>query len=131
MKTPKLGGHPKFYEILDKQAQLHSNKNHDYSGGQRDKPLSNFSRMSKLMQLYPDMDWSTPTSTALFQLIRQLDAALILYSRQLNSKVGEPVTSRLNDIAVLANLAQILYEEEISRHKDPLAPYLNNDKENK
>lgn len=31
-------GHPKFYELLDQMAELHSRKNHDYAG---DDPLSN------------------------------------------------------------------------------------------
>ena len=37
----KLNGHPDFYKLLDKMAEIHSAKNHDYSKGQKD-PLSNF-----------------------------------------------------------------------------------------
>lgn len=36
--TEKLHGHPRFYELLQEMADLHSRKNHDYSG---DDPLSN------------------------------------------------------------------------------------------
>jgi len=36
-------GDPRFYQLLEKMATIHSNKNHDYAG---DDPLSNF-RMSE------------------------------------------------------------------------------------
>jgi len=35
-----MHGHPKFYELLNKMASIHSAKNHDYSG--EEEPLKNF-----------------------------------------------------------------------------------------
>ena len=42
----KYYGHPMFYELLDKMKEIHSNKNHDYSG--EGDPFRNF-RMSEEM----------------------------------------------------------------------------------
>lgn len=39
VKAGKFHGHPMFYELLQKMAETHSAKNHDYSG---DDPLANF-----------------------------------------------------------------------------------------
>jgi predicted ATP-grasp superfamily ATP-dependent carboligase len=41
MKYKNFNGHKDFYKLLDKMAETHSQKNHDYSEGAKD-PLSNF-----------------------------------------------------------------------------------------
>ena len=39
-------GHPKFYEFLDKMAEVHSRKNHDYSGDED--PLKNLHAVDRI-----------------------------------------------------------------------------------
>lgn len=50
----KKHGHPKFYQILEEMAQLHSDKNHDYA--ESDRPLGNFERYEC------DWDWQRDES---------------------------------------------------------------------
>lgn len=105
-------GHPEFYKLLAHLAVLHNNKNRDYSGGDTNNPLGNFHRVAALKQLYPGFRWDTPFGTAMDFMFKQLDAALILYSRGAASVTGEPVSGRLIDVAVYALLGVILFEEE-------------------
>ena len=61
----KKHGHPKFYQILEEMAQLHSDKNHDYA--ESDRPLGNFERVADLVDKYNlfyecDWDWQRDES---------------------------------------------------------------------
>lgn len=98
----KEWGHPRFYEILDEIAELHSNKNHDYAG-EKD-PLANFRECERL-------------GLSAFQgcFVRMQDK----YMRLLNfiksgtfHVKGEGVIDTLRDLAVYSLIASILYEEE-------------------
>jgi hypothetical protein len=91
---------------------LHSRKNSDYAGGSESKPLGNFERVSIITKLYPGMDWDSPFGVALIYMLKQLDAALVLRSTKRESVTGEPVGSRLKDIANYAVIAMVLEEEE-------------------
>lgn len=105
-------GHPRFYEILKEQAQLHERKNTDYAKGGPQGPLGNFIRVAQIEAMYPGFDWATPFGVAMSYMLKQLDAAFMLYANKRDSVTGEPIQSRLNDVAVYANLARILHEEQ-------------------
>jgi len=94
-------GHPKFYELLDGMAKLHSEKNHDYAG--TDDPLKNL-RSSTRLGLEPFMG----------VLVRLQDkwSRLESYAKQGNLLVkGEGVEDTLMDNAVYSLLAIILLQE--------------------
>lgn len=112
IEVTELGGDPRFYKLLTELSDLHSRKNTDYSKGGSQGPLGNFQRVSQIKRLYQGLDWSSPLGTALDYLLKQLDAALILYTSGLESLTGEPVPSRLKDVAVYALLGMLLYEDE-------------------
>jgi hypothetical protein len=115
--TTVRNGHPKFYEILAKLADLHSAKNGDYAGGGR--PLGNFERVSALLKMYPGYPLDTTYGVALVYALKQLDAALWLMATGRRGKV-EGVPERLQDIAVYAMLAMVMYDEEIERNTQPV-----------
>lgn len=117
-RTLYPGGHPRFYEILQKQAELHDRKNTDYAKGSAQGALGNFHRTSTIMQLYPGMNWTSPEGIALNYMLKQLDAALVLKSTNRNSVTGEPFEARMLDVAVYANLAIILSEAQCDKSKD-------------
>lgn len=106
-------GHPRFFEILEQQAELHSKKNTDYAKGGKQGALGNFVRVSSIMRLYPGMDWDSPFGVAMCYMLKQLDAAFILRSTKRESVTGEPIPSRLLDVSTYVNIASILYEEEL------------------
>jgi hypothetical protein len=91
---------------------LHEKKNSDYAGGSESKPLGNFERVSAICRGYPGMDWDSPFGVAFIYMLKQLDAALVLRSTKRESVTGEPVGSRLKDIANYAVIAMVLEEEE-------------------
>lgn len=105
------GGHPRFHEIVEAMSDLHDRKNTDYASGMAEGPLGNFERVSKLMQMYPKMDWASPFGVAMCFMFKQLDAGLTLKSQNKGSLTGEPVSARLTDIAVYTVLGIILDEE--------------------
>ena len=111
----KKHGHPRFYEILEELAQLHSDKNHDYAVG--GDPLGNFKRRAAIYAMYPGLDLSDPAVVAMVDLMKQLDAALWFYSNKHEAKV-EGKLGRLRDIAVYAPIAMILEEEKGSEPED-------------
>lgn len=96
-----LNGHPRFYELLETIAELHSRKNSDYA--KKTDPLSNFKECE---------DFGIPAFNG--TLVRMSDK----WSRikQLTKKgsasvKGEAITDTLMDMSVYALLAIILYEE--------------------
>lgn len=105
------GGHPKFYQILNELAELHSRKNTDYAKGGKQGALGNFHRVSEFKQMYPNFDWTSSFGTAIDFMLKQLDALMILAATKRKSITGEPVEARLNDIIVYATIARILWEE--------------------
>lgn len=105
------GGHPSFHRIVNQMKQLHALKNSDYASGMKEGPLGNFLRTSTIQKLYPGMDWTSPFGVASSYMLKQLDAAFTLKSANKQSLTGEPVSSRLNDVAVYTVLMMILDEE--------------------
>lgn len=104
----KKHGHKKFYEILEELAELHSKKNFDYAGG--GDPLGNFQRCGEMIKaLLSDGDLSDMKSALIF-MSKQVDAVIDMIGKGRKEQV-EGITDKLNDIAVYAVLARILYEE--------------------
>ncbi len=117
---PIKNGDPRFYEILDELATLHSQKNADFSGGKNS--YVNFQHVSTIMGLYPGMDWASPLGVAMVYALKQLDAALMLASTQRKSETGEPISSRMRDIAVYAVIMEILSTPSSAAHPAQNSP---------
>lgn len=105
-------GHPDFIPMQIAKMELHSRKNADYTASDSSNPLGNFYRVSKIKQLYPNADWSTPLGTALDYMMKQLDAGLTLWSNNKESGTGEGIDSRFGDVSVYIDIARILSKEE-------------------
>jgi len=101
-------GDPRFYEIIADLGILHSAKNSDYAS--KEEPLRNFTTVGKAMEEYGIITpGNSATKTALMYAYKQWDAALKLLGRNEKGNI-EGITDRLNDIAVYAIIARILYE---------------------
>jgi len=111
----KKHGHPRFYEILEELAQLHSDKNYDYAAG--GDPLSDFKRRAAIYALYPGLDLSDPAVVALTDLMKQLNAALWFYSNKHEAKV-EGKRGRMRDVSVYSMINMILEEEKQKEEKE-------------
>ena len=105
----KRHGHPRFYEIQEELAKLHSDKNYDYAAG--GDPLGNFERRAAIYAMYPGLDLSDPAVVALLDATKQMEAVLWMYSNGHKAKV-EGKRSRMKDVAVLSVIDMILEEEK-------------------
>lgn len=97
----KLHGHPRFYELLQEMGELHSRKNHDYSG---DDPLSN---------LKSSVEIGIPAWKGI--LVRLMDkwARLKGFAKKGILEVkDESIRDTLMDNAVYSLLCIIIYEED-------------------
>ena len=101
MKENKYYGHPDFYKLLEEIKQIHSNKNHDYSG--EGDPFKNF----KLCENMNIPAWKGC-------LIRISDKFSRLCSFATKEKLevkDESMEDTLKDLAVYALICIILYRE--------------------
>lgn len=98
----KQWGHPEFYKLLDKIADLHSRKNHDYAG--IDDPLKNL-RASMRIGISPFMGVLIRLQDK-WSRIEQFANSGELFVKD------ESVKDTLMDNAVYSLLAIILYDEE-------------------
>jgi hypothetical protein len=110
-KEPKRYGHPKFHAMLAEIGDLHDKKNFDYAEGGEQGPLGNFTRVANIKRLYPGSGWSDAQGVALTYMLKQFDAALMIYTTGKTSQTGEGLKQRLTDVAVYALLTIILSEE--------------------
>lgn len=95
------GGHPKFYDILNDLAILHTRKNHDYA--EDSNPLSNLKRCEKL---------SIPPWVGCIVRMQDKFDRIENFAKMGFLKVAdETIIDTLNDLAVYAILCRILYEE--------------------
>lgn len=102
-------GDPQFYEIIIELAKLHNDKNADYAS--KEEPLRNFTVVGNALESYNILTKGYPaTKVALGYAYKQWDAALKLLGRSEKGNV-EGVSQRLDDIAVYAIIARILYEK--------------------
>jgi hypothetical protein len=108
MKKLFSNGDPEFYEIIVDLAELHHMKNGDYAS--KEEPLRNFTTVGKALEDYNILTKGNPaTKIALAYASKQWDAAFKLLGRSEKGDV-EGINQRLNDIAVYAIIARILYE---------------------
>jgi hypothetical protein len=94
-------GHPKFYELIEQMAELHSRKNHDYSGTAD--PLKNL-RSPLRIGISPFMGVLVRLQDKWSRLEQFANSGEMLVK-------GESVIDTLMDNAVYSLLAIILYEE--------------------
>jgi len=95
-------GHPEFIPILLDKMQLHSDKNHDYARGGN--PLGNFERVSKILELYPNLPLNHPVVIMLVYMLKQFDSVFWGLSQRIEHKV-EGFIPRLGDILVYSGIA--------------------------
>ena len=94
-------GDPRFYEILERLAQLHSDKNHDYAS--KEEPLSNLKRCKRVLP---------PWKGVIVRLTDKMDR-LLSYAEKGEYKVkDEGLKDTFYDMAVYSILGVILFEEE-------------------
>jgi hypothetical protein len=89
-------GHPRFYELLNEIAEIHSLKNHDYAG--KDNPLANLK----------EFGWKGIVVRLGDKYFRLKN---FVKSGELKVK-DESIIDTFKDTAVYSLLAIILYEEE-------------------
>ena len=97
--TPR-SGHPDFYQILEELADLHARKNQDYSG---DDPLLNF----KMCEHAGIPAWKG----VVVRLTDKMSRILTFAKKGTLEVKDEAITDTLQDMAVYAILALILYRE--------------------
>jgi len=108
-KDKKQYGHPGFYERLEEEGNLHSNKNRDYTAGVSSDPLSNFHRVSAILKIWGfDIP---PSLVAIIYSLKQEDAHMWMKSQGFEGKV-EGSHQRLMDKSVYSKIIDILEEEE-------------------
>jgi len=100
-------GHPKFYEMLEAMAELHSRKNHDYAG--TSDPLKNLRACGRL-ELKPFMGVMVRLQDKWSRLEEFVKSGKLMVK-------GESVKDTLMDNAVYSILAIILYEEQEEQEK--------------
>ncbi len=95
-------GHPRFYEILDKMAALHSSKAHDYATDED--PLTNFRMVGKATFRKPwQIAWQF-IATKFYRLVNLLGGV--------KDPSNESLEDSFMDMAVYCILAIIMREEE-------------------
>lgn len=102
-------GHPRFYELLEIESDLHSRKNKDYTKG--GDPMGNFKRVGNILSNYPGLDLSKPEVVALVYMLKQLDAFMWMTSQGYEGEV-EDRGKRLEDTGVYSKIIRIICEEE-------------------
>lgn len=96
----KIGGHPKFNQLLQEMAELHAKKDHDYAG---DKHLSNFEECEK---------FNIPAwKGVLVRLSDKWSRVKSLVKKGGNKVKDESLIDTLMDISVYALITIILLEE--------------------
>ena len=100
-----LSGHPRFYEILDRLKDLHSRKAAAYEG--TNPPYTNYKRAGER--------WfggrTGAVRYALMRLEEKLERIRNLILDETLPASSESLNDNLEDIAVIAIIAEILYEE--------------------
>jgi len=100
-------GHPRFYEILQNMADLHSRKNHDYSG--TEDPLKNLHAVEKI-GITPFMGVLVRLQDKWSRIEQFANSGKVLVK-------DESVIDTLLDNAVYSLLGIILLEEEKAKNK--------------
>ena len=101
----KYHGHPDFYKLLDEIREIHSNKNHDYSG--EGDPFRNF-KLSENMNV--------PAWKGCLIRISDKFSRLCSFAKKEEFKVkDENIEDTLKDMAVYSLICIILYRERVKQ----------------
>ena len=98
----KRFGHPRFYELVEAEAELHSRKAHDYAS-QAD-PLSNFRNVGAVTGLRPWQVGYVMIAVKFFRLVNIFTSG--------EDALNESPEDSLTDISVYSKLTRIMLEEE-------------------
>jgi len=105
----KFYGHPMFYELIEKEKQLHSDKNYQYAN--IEEPLGNFSRTAQLTsKLFKD-GINKPLAVAMVLMSKQIDAVYDMVGENKQNTI-ESIEDKFRDISIYAKLCIILHREE-------------------
>lgn len=109
-KTHKYYGSPAFYKLLEKMKEIHSDKNHDYSG--ENDPFKNF-KMSEIMGI--------PAWKGCLVRISDKFSRLCSFANKEEYKVkDENIKDTLMDLAIYSLICSILYDENLRKGKNPI-----------
>ena len=101
----RYSGHPDFYKLLDEIREIHSNKNHDYSG--EGDPVRNF-KLSENMNV--------PAWKGCLIRISDKFSRLCSFAKKEEFKVkDENIEDTLKDMAVYSLICIILYRERLNK----------------
>ena len=101
-------GHPKFYEILNELAELHSNKNFQYAS--QGDPLGNFHRCASMTSKILKDGINKPLATALMYMSKQIDGVYEIVGEG-KEGTADSLKDKLMDIAVYSVICMILNNE--------------------
>ena len=110
MKYPN--GHPLFLDLVLEELELHGNKNHDYAKGGN--PIGNFYRLADIMKLYPGFPIDTPEGSAVIQMLKQLDAAMWIMAKRIETKV-EGLDARFKDVGIFTKLVRCILRDKSTK----------------
>ena len=99
----------RFLELLAKEAELFTNKNHDYASGGSE--TGNFDRVASILTLYPTFPYNTRQGVAITYMLKQIDAIIWGLSQKITHKV-EGIQGRTEDVSVYAKLIRIMCERD-------------------
>jgi len=99
----EYSGHPMFYELLTKMAEIHSSKNKDYATGHHKDPLANF-KLSKQMGIPA---WKG----ALVRITDKISRLWSFAKKEDYAIKSESFEDTLIDLANYSLLCLILYKE--------------------
>jgi len=104
-------GSPKFYKLIEEEAELHDKKNADYA--EAGDVWGNFDRVAHLVDFYNLLNApiSTRVKVAIIYMLKQLDCALNAFGKGKKMKV-EGIKERFQDISVYSKIITILSEEK-------------------
>jgi hypothetical protein len=109
LKEMYPNGHPGFIKLAIDCMELHSQKNGDYAKG--GDPLGNFDRVSRIMQIYPGIEWATKVGVALTYRLKQMDCYMNMLAQKYEGQV-EGKGKRLEDQYVYAMIERLILDDE-------------------
>ncbi len=102
-----LHGHPQFYDLLQKMAELHSRKNHDYAGSEN--PLRNFYKCKEM--------GISPFKGIMVRLSDKWSRLESFLKQGVLEVKDESIKDTLMDSAVYSLLAMILFDEQLKENQ--------------
>ena len=111
----KYHGHPMFYKLLEKEKELHSEKNYQYAN--KEEPLSNFRRVGQLchkVMLNPNV--SDDLKVAMVNMAKQIDAVYDIVGESKKNTI-ESLEDKFRDISIYSKLCIILNKEKMRKEE--------------